>query len=73
MNSQHFKTYLVTFAIAPHEHDPVANFGKPDHIGFVTKGINEAGAERIANARFERAFGRDFIECYQVKDVEVQS
>jgi len=71
MNSQHFKTYLVTFA--PHKNAPPGNLGKPDYFGFVTKGINVADAEKNAKVKFERAFGRDITECYQVKDVEVQS
>jgi len=71
MNSQHFKSYLVTFA--PHENAPPGNFGKPDYFGFVTKAINMAHAEANAKVRFERAFGRDITECYQVKDIEVQS
>jgi hypothetical protein len=65
------KSYLVTFA--PHENAPPGNLGKPDYFGFVTKANNMADAETIAKVKFERAFGRDLTELYQVKDIEVQS
>ena len=65
------KTYLVTFA--PHEGSPAGNFGKPDYFGFVVKANNTDDAETCAKVRFERAFGRDMTDNYEVSNVEVQS
>ena len=65
------KSYLVTFA--PCENAPPGNLGKPDYFGFVIKAINMADAETCAKGRFERAFGRDLTDNYEVSNVEVQS
>ena len=66
-----FKSYLVTFA--PHQGAPSGNLGKPDYFGFVIKAINMADAETCAKGKFERAFGRDLTDNYEVSNVEVQS
>lgn len=65
------KTYIVTFA--PHEGSPSGNFGKPDYFGFVVKAKTMGYAETCAKVRFERAFGRDLTDNYEVSNVEVQS
>jgi hypothetical protein len=63
--------YMVTFS--PSEGAPPGNLGKPDYFGFLVAAPDMNLAEVCAKGKFERAFGRDLTDNYEISNVEVQS